>query len=375
MSIPFFKKIESIEDVKPFVSGKDEIRFLEQSNGATIGCYMFMDSKTFDTVEALECRGVAFNGDGKIISRPLHKFFNIGEKEWLMPESLFGRGDIAAIYEKLDGSMIATSWDGVLQWRSKKSFSSDVVGLANEVIAENENIKNFANEVASSGLTAIFELTHPEAQIVVEQREPLLRLLHVRDNITGEYVMLDKSHGIHNAIAKHGIQVVKSFDMSIKDAVASLESMEGCEGYVIQFDNGDMVKVKCPWYLRLHKSITFLRERDIAMLSINEELDDVKSSLKEVGIDLAEVEEVESRLKGILVRISNEVEEIYQSGKDWDRKLFAIVNQDHELFGLAMARYLGKEVNVSKWYVKHRLKDDFTLRSLVGSATAEAIDG
>lgn len=57
MSIPLFKKIESIEDVKPFVSCKDEIRFLEQPNGATIGCYMFMDSKTFDTVEALECRG------------------------------------------------------------------------------------------------------------------------------------------------------------------------------------------------------------------------------------------------------------------------------------------------------------------------------
>jgi len=370
-----FKRIESIDDVRPFVSGKEEIRFSEHANGITIGCYMFMDSKTFDSPESLECRGIAFDANGKIVSRPLHKFFNIGEKEWLQPELLFARGDVAAIYEKLDGSMIATAWDNGLLWRSKKSFASDVVGLANEVLSENPNIVAFASEVASNGMTAIFELTHPEAQIVVEQLEPKMRLLHVRDNVTGEYVMLDPAHGIHGTIARHGIERVKMFPLSIQDAVSSLAEMSGSEGYVIQFRNGDMVKVKCPWYLRLHKSVTFLRERDIAILSINEELDDVRASLKEVGIDLCAVDEVESRLKHILSGIFNDVEKIYQTGRDLDRKSFAIANKDHPLFGLAMARYLDKDVDVSGWYMKNRLKDEFTMKSLVNRATAEAIDG
>ena len=58
---------------------------------------------TFDTAIARECRGLKFDADGRIIARPFHKFFNLGEKErvedidWSAPHQLF---------DKLDGSMI-----------------------------------------------------------------------------------------------------------------------------------------------------------------------------------------------------------------------------------------------------------------------------
>ncbi|MGJ5207103.1 RNA ligase [Bradyrhizobium sp. HKCCYLR20261] len=374
-----FKTIRHISDVEPAVAGKKEIRFLSQPNGITLGCYLFMDSKTFDSPEALECRGIAFDRAGHIVSRPLHKFFNVGEKEWLAPDRLLSRDDIVAIYDKLDGSMVATAWvDDQLKWRSKKSFNSDVVRLAAQLLdrPEHAGIDAFAKDVASAGMTAIFELTHPDARIVVAQDQPELRLLHVRDNVTGQYVMLDSGHAVHDLIGSHGVPLVHRFDgLSLSAAIDSLTEMEGREGYVIQFANGDMVKIKCPWYLRIHRSLSFLRERDIAWLALNEELDDVKGHLVEAGVDLAAVNEVEARLKTMLSGFLDEIDAIYQRDRDLDRKSFAIANKDHPLFGLAMQRYLGKEVTLLDWYGRTRLKDDFSLRPLVDETLIDALDG
>ena len=69
----------------------------------------------------------------------------------------------------------------------------------------------FATEVASQGMTAIFELTHPQARIVVAQDKPQLRLLHVRDNATGQYVLLDEQHRIHAMLRQHGVTLAPRF--------------------------------------------------------------------------------------------------------------------------------------------------------------------
>ncbi len=374
-----FKNISHISDIQDHVKDKKEIRFMPQSNGLTIGCYMFMDSNTFDSPESLECRGIAFDAEGKIVSRPLHKFFNVGEKEWLFIDKIMARDDIAGIYDKIDGSMIATAFvDGKLLWRSKKSFNSDVVKLAEQYLTASEvsHIERFALEIAAMGMTAIFELTHPEARIVVNPKEPQLRLIHIRENVSGKYVLLDPLHEVHKIIADYEIPMVEKFtDLSVTELMESLEAMQDREGYVIQFASGDMVKVKCPWYLRLHRSITFLRERDIAVLALNEELDDVKGALTEAGIDLDQVNAVEARLKGILTGIYQEVEDAYICHQHLDRKDFAIANKGHPYFGMLMCRYQGKEVPINEWYGRNKLKEDFSLRVLGNEALSEAING
>ncbi len=373
-----FKRIDHISDIQPQVAHKEEIRFYKQHNGIIMSMYIHMDSKTFDSPEARECRGTAFDQEGAVVSRPLHKFFNMGEKDYLAPDKLIARTDVAAVFDKLDGSMVATSWvKGDLAWRSKKAFNSDVVKLAQEFIAypENVGIEEFAYWCAFHGRTAIFELTHPQAQIVVPQTKPQMRLLHVRDNITGAYVMLDPKDVVHEMIATFNVPVVARHKMTMQQVIASLEKMEYAEGYVVQFEDGDMVKMKCPWYTRLHRSITFLRERDIAALALNEQLDDMKQHMREVGIPLERVEEVESRLKTILLDIESEIQEIYQSGKHLDRKGFAVKNSKLPLFGLAMNLYNGTEFNLNEWYAKSRLKKDFGLESLLSGAQAEAVEG
>ena len=377
-----FKQINSISDLQPAVVEIKEIRFNRQPNGITIGCYMFMDSKTFELPEALECRGVAFDDAGKIVSRPLHKFFNAGEKEWLAPDRLLEReaaGEVAAIFEKVDGSMIASAWfDGQLHWRSKKAFHSDVVKLTREYLAQPENarIQAFSEKLASNGYTVIFELTHPDARIVVAQDKPQLQILHIRHNHTGQYVLLDPEHMVHGLIREYQVPMARRFDgMKLADLLVSLETMQDQEGYVVQFTNGDMVKLKCPWYVRLHRSITFLRARDIAFLALNEELDDVKGALKEAGIDLTAVNEVESRLKEKLLSYESEIERVYTEDKALERKDFAIKHKSHPLFGLIMMRYVGKDVSLAEWYGRNQLKEDFSLRVLADGALAEAMEG
>jgi RNA ligase len=359
------------------VAAVKEIKFNQQPNGITIGCYLFMDSHTFDSAEARECRGIAFDAEGRVVSRPLHKFFNLGEKAWLSEAALRAR-PLAAVFEKLDGSMLATAWvDGKLAWRSKKAFHSDVVGLTQEFLArpENGNLVEFATEVARAGMTAIFELTHPAARIVVGHNEPQLRLLHIRDNLTGEYLLLDPEHPVHGLMRAHAVEQIPRLPLTLDDVLASLPDMTEQEGYVLQFADGDMVKVKCPWYLRLHRSITFLRERDIAALALSEELDDVKAMLTEIGIDLSLVEHVEARAKTALLALDEDIEGLVKAGAGLDRKSFALKFKDHPLFGLAMQRYLGKEVALRDWYARNRLKEEFSLKVLASAAQAEAMAG
>ncbi len=374
-----FKAIKTIEDVRPFVSDKEEIKFLHQPHGILIGCYLFMDSHTFDSAEAKECRGIAFDSEGKVISRPLHKFFNVGEKECLKPERLCERDDLVAIYEKLDGSMLSTAFlNGRLFWRSKKAFHSHTVKMAEAFIAApgNARFDDFGIAVSEAGLTATFEFTHPKARIVVAQDEPALRLLHVRDNYTGEYVLLNPNHIIYDLVAQYEIPRVKSFqNLSVSEALLKLETMSDQEGYVFQFADGDMVKAKCPWYLRFHRSITFMRERDIALLALNEELDDVKNSLVQIGMDLGAVEQVESRLKSILVGITGEVEAMLEDGRGLSKKEFALKYLGQPYFGLAASAFGGHEIRLKDWYIKNRLKDDFDLRVLVDDALVEGLNG
>ncbi len=45
------------------------------------------------------------------------------------------------------------------------------------------------------------------------------------------------------------------------------------------------------------------------------------------------------------------------------------------MFGLAMQRYLGKEVTLLEWYGRTRLRDEFSLRVLANEALADAMDG
>jgi RNA ligase len=335
-----FPVIHNRRDLEMFVSHKEEIRFLPQSNGTSVCCYMVSGPDTFDDMFAREARGITFDADGNVIGRPLHKFFNVNEKEHTLAHKLTD-SIVTRLMDKRDGSMIHTVWlDGEVYFKSKKSFESDVAKAAMKWLHEDRNSMTlaFCRWVASNKMTAIFEWTSPAARIVLSYPDDDLQLLHVRDNTTGEYLDMIELRAI--AEQAYGVQIVEpqkvlSFEQLLKLA----ETEEGIEGWVAQFENGDMVKVKTKWYMDRHHAMTFLRVRDIAKMVIAESLDDLKAKLHGDGIDITPILDIEHRVMSDLYYISDAIWSLYQELKDLTRKEAAEKFRTHEHFKQAMRIY------------------------------------
>lgn len=370
------------------LADKTEIRFMEQPNGTTVCSYIVSAEGTFDDVYAREARGVVFDARGNVIARPLHKFFNVNER----PETHVDKIDwtkVIRVMDKRDGSMIHTvarrndddlwphGWEFDL--KSKKSFTSDVAHSAKAfmMLAAEAGLRfhELCNHVVSQGQTAIFEWTSPVARIVLAYPKDELRLLHVRDNTTGEYLTRG---ALEVLAAKFDIPVVAHAD-EIMDMIATdpkmlldlAQTLEGVEGWVIQFSNGDMVKLKTKWYCERHRAMTFLRERDIALLTLREELDDLKALLVGEGADITEILEIEAKTVAAVDEIIASVTRYHQEAKARhgdDRKAIALaygpagLNFDH--FGLLMQVYSGKDPDYKGYFERNLLSTTFSLRQL-----------
>lgn len=350
-----FLNINNLNDLLPFVEEKKEIHVRTTDDGYTTVIYRFMDSDTFDTIESLEARGIMFDDLGNVISRPLHKFHNLnathsGINSYTKEYILANKDKVAAIYEKLDGSMISTAnYHGKVRLRSKGTFDSDVVKLAQKIYDADPAIQYFCKMCIEENLTATFELTHPEARIVLDYKEPKLRILHVRNNTTGEYL-----HGY-----LPDIEYCPKIQLDQLETILSdehLENLRDKEGYVIQFKDGDMVKIKCPWYVSLHKTVTFVCKRDIVELVLNETLDDVYEAFTKLGLDINKVQEIEKKVVAELIEIEQTVEKLHNETKDWERKEAALCYRSHIFFGLMMSMRDGKELKTKEWYRKNILK-------------------
>lgn len=148
------------------------------------------DEERFDAELLRNCRGIIFDAKTKnVIRLPLHKFFNLGEREESRGDN-FKPEDVVAVYDKLDGSMIAVFRLGErLVFGTKMGethMTPDVTAYANRT----PGIVEFAELCINGGYTPIFEYTAPKHRIVVNHLEEKLTLLAVRHMITGEYVDL-----------------------------------------------------------------------------------------------------------------------------------------------------------------------------------------
>lgn len=336
---------------------KKEIRAISAAHDCTVFAADFQNETTYETPLLRECRGITFR-NGFVVGRPLHKFFNLNER----PETqqhLINQEDIYMIREKLDGSMIHTvDIDGKAILKSKKSFTSDVAKSAQKWIEQNQNYMDFCNACVNMGFTAIFEYVDPNHRIVINHKTSGLHLLYIRNNFSGHYLSYDLTSIFAN---QYGVNFVRKVDLSFKEVLDSLETMTDMEGYVIHLKNEDMIKLKCPWYVRLHKTITFLRERDIAEYIINEEIDDVISMLESIGASSTRIREMIEEIFQDLVGIAEECYRDYLVNKHLTRKDFAIKFNGHKYFGLLMGIYSDKEPDFRTWYKKNIMPQKYGL--------------
>src|SRR5438132_57361 len=99
-----FPVIRHIDEVLPHVEGRADFAVKRQNDYTAID-YIFAGPDTFDHPIRRECRGIKFGADGRIIARPYHKFFNLGEKAETQPD-VIDWGKAHEVLEKLDGSMV-----------------------------------------------------------------------------------------------------------------------------------------------------------------------------------------------------------------------------------------------------------------------------
>jgi RNA ligase len=341
-----FPTIRNISDVLPAIAGRDEFVVAEKE-GYTVINYNVMMADTFPDVRQVfpgegiggysdriridfhaairrECRGIIFDtATGEIIRRPFHKFFNVNEREETQDHAV----DLShphAILEKLDGSMIAPFIvDGQMIWGTKMG-ATDVAKPVEEFVKNNPHYAEFALNMLVLGLTPIFEWCSRKQRIVLDYQEDQLILTAIRDLKTGEY-------WLHNHMMIVGddwdIPVVRAFEpqSDMMEFIEHVRYLEDLEGFVVRFSDGHMVKLKCDWYIQIHKAKeAILQDRNIVELILDEKLDDVKAHLPAEDRDRLALFEYEfnQRVLDWVYIIDNDV--TYYREEGVDRKTFAL---------------------------------------------------
>lgn len=313
---------------------------------------------------ALECRGITFviNDDGepvRLASWPFEKFFNINENPMTMDLELNG---VKSIQEKMDGSLISTYVsDGAVRLKSKGSLFSDQAMAAQRLLEDDTYLLHVLQELAvDQNLTVIMEYTAPSNRIVVDYPGQALTVLAVRDNYNGSYVKADvrlKDYMVEDHV--HMVDDVNGF-------VADIPNMIGIEGFVLVLNNDQRVKIKTEWYSKLHHLKDSINsERRLFEAIVYDTVDDIKAQFWDDSYSLNRINDMEGKVASIYNHMVDQVERFYERNKHMDRKDFAIKGQ-RELnglhFGLAMAKYSGKEVDYRHTMIKHRkdfgIKDD-----------------
>ena len=370
-----FPIIKHLDDVRPAIEGRDEFIIAERDWGYVVN-YMVALSDTFppvldneywcpgckmpvsetegcgsqrcpETVNLAairrECRGLLFHKDGTIMSRRLHKFFNVNERdETQFYEIDFNRPHV--ILEKLDGSMITpVVTDAGTRWGTKMGITEVSLG-AELFVAHNLKYTIFAEYVMSLGFTPIFEWCSRKQRIVIDYPEDRLVLLALRNNVSGEY----KPYDFMSLLAdQFNIDAVKTYvgnPMSMAHLMEETKDSEGIEGYIIRFDNGHMLKMKGEWYLRIHKTKDNLtHEKNVIDLLVNEKMDDVKAFMMDE--DRKRVDEFEATF--------------------WDGFARQVESYD-KYFGMVLASKLDRKEYALKWMPTIKDQDPFAAQIVFG---------
>ena len=368
-----FATIAHLDDLLPHVRDNVQIRVKTEPNGMTVVCYMIQDEDTFDGLNQgheRECRGITFRQDGKIAARTLHKFFNIGEREDTQPHAIQW-SQVVRIMDKRDGSMVTPVFvNGKLTFKTKKSFETKEAALAYDICLKTKDGVAFCLKMAELGLTPTFEVTSPRFPIVLKYDKDELTLLHVRENESGRYLTEEELYDlgspfpiVENLIEQFYGDGLPAKLVSFEKLKAAAETREGIEGWIIQTADGEMYKLKTKWYVDLHHSVTFTRWRDIARTVCEDKADDLKGAFALTGRSIEPILKVERQIKARLDSVKRLVATAVEYGvkSNFDAKAMALKFKEHNLFGLIMTLFRGKEPDYMAWYIKNHLEQDYGL--------------
>jgi hypothetical protein len=200
---------------------------------------------------SIDCRGLILNGDGYLIERPFPKFWTF--RQYLSSSTVLLSENIIQtipdcpfkILEKVDGTMVTLYWiDNEPYFATQRSFSNPKVLIAKEILHE-----KYAHLLPKldKKCTYVFEALYPETKVLIDYGERRdLVLLSVINKETGENLPIEN----------RGFPTCKDYTQEyghIKrlDELANI-NLPNQEGFVILYETGLRIKVKFPWYQKVH---------------------------------------------------------------------------------------------------------------------------
>ena len=313
----------------------------------------------------IQCRGLVTNTKGEIVARPFKKFFNYEEHK---PEDL--PNENFEVYEKMDGSLGIlfyyeeeltderryniwfnnnyetgmerffdpnnlpdfdnTYYDptpktkGVWVLATRGSFTSP------QAIKGRELLEKYDYNRLAKDYTYLFEIIYPENRIVCNYDFEDLILLGMIHTKTGDEVNIHNDNNedirLKNLIKNLNINVVtlyktwgEGYDL-LKEEISNDK-----EGYVIRFKNGFRMKIKGDEYIRLHRILTNISNRDIwEYLKDNKPFDELLEKVPDEFNNW-----VKETARDLTVRFENiekDYREIFENlnGRNLSRKDFAL---------------------------------------------------
>jgi RNA ligase len=338
--------------------------------------------KLWDDI-TMQCRGLVTNSKGDIVARPFKKFFNYEEHK---PEDIPNEDYV--VYERMDGSL------GILfyyeyELSDEKRYNiwfNNNYETGMERFFDSNNLPDFDNPyyeptpktkgewiMATRGSftspqaikgkeilnkydisplrkdnTYLFEIIYPENRIVVDYgNEEKLVVLGAIHTETGDEV----SDSALFTMTGLGFEVVttyktwgESYDL-LKEEISKEK-----EGYVIRFKNGFRMKIKGDEYVRLHRILTNISNRDIwEYLKDNKPFDEL---LEKVPDEFNEW--VKETVRDLTVRfenIDNDYNDIFNSINTINRKDFAEKALRYTHSSILFAMYDGKPTHNIIWKI------------------------
>lgn len=199
----------------------------------------------------LNCRGLIVDPHHFIVARPFPKFFSYEQHIDVfnvLPQGAYSvwekvDGSLGILYPTGDGYSIATRGSFVSEqalWATRK--------LYNDTPQIEYDWQNF---------TYLFEIIYPGNRIVVDYGgfEGLVLLDVLKRNGETDYAELQR-------ISKY---FVTAKELDVRDSIEKMYQHVPAdqEGYVLKYQNGTRIKVKGEEYLRLHKIVTNVHNRNV----------------------------------------------------------------------------------------------------------------
>lgn len=333
--------------------------------------YMIPRFSDFKNPNGLNCRGTMFlvnkeTGEAQLVALPMKKFFSLGEGE--KEDLAIKIEDAKHAYIKEDGSLL-TSYISPIDGKVKLKSKNVLEYLNKDAVMKSVSDALFAElqEISESGISVDLELTTPENRVMMEYSDYNVHVLKARSLETGEYIDIRSKEFAEKypVIAEHLVKEVpvSSVDINRKDI----------EGYVLEFADGRLLKIKTIPYLSIVSVISIQdlnkEGENLYRAALDEVLDEVRSMFvykarsPNYNLDqrLANVDKVEAYAKRTYHDMVKKVNELYESNKHLERGDFArAVKDEKQLMPLLMQLYTGGKADYKqtaiKIYAKNALK-------------------